>query len=231
MCISSDDMNYFAKPGLNNHARLSNLDGGWYGTGDHTGLVQSIKHDRDPTAIDDGSETTHAPVRVLLGALWLNTVTKDVFFCVDNTTGAAVWKQLGSGGGGSTIDLYNEGVYVGTVDALDFGGSLVDASISGTTGAIEAPPRGEITLTILEVTGIIPATTPFSVIASGANYTKTKDDGFLEVTGGAFGDNNNIIIKLNGLEQRKGVEVFWVDSQRFYLNINCYLGDEIEIYS
>lgn len=44
----------------------------------------------DPTATDDGDSLTSYRV----GTTWVNTNNQKVFICVDNTSGAAVWKEL-----------------------------------------------------------------------------------------------------------------------------------------
>lgn len=45
---------------------------------------------RDPTSFDD------ARTGIITGAVWVNTVSKTGFMCVDNTANAAVWKQITS---------------------------------------------------------------------------------------------------------------------------------------
>ena len=55
--------------------------------------------DRAPTATDDFSKG------VQVGALWLDTLTSNWYVCVDNTTGAAVWKNTTADAVGPTRTL------------------------------------------------------------------------------------------------------------------------------
>ena len=65
------------------------------------------------------------------GSRWLNTTTKKMWTCVDNTTSAAVWSQ----GGGGGIDVYENGVsIVAAATRLDF----KDLNVENPSGTIAA---------------------------------------------------------------------------------------------
>ena len=55
----------------------------------------------DPVVTDDDSEGYS------VGSKWINTDSAAIFFCIDATTGAAVWSQSGSGAGSGGLDTYH----------------------------------------------------------------------------------------------------------------------------
>lgn len=56
----------------------------------------------DPSVNDDGS------LGYSVGTIWVNTNTDVAFICTDNTTGAAVWNEVGSSSGSSAPGAYGE---------------------------------------------------------------------------------------------------------------------------
>ena len=70
-----------------NHLILDGLTDGQYGDGGHTNLVTKSEKIVDPTVNDDIDSYK-------IGSLWVNTVTDKVFVNVDNTNGAAIWKEV-----------------------------------------------------------------------------------------------------------------------------------------
>lgn len=50
-------------------------------------MVNNLEATTDPTINDDIN------LGYAINSTWVNTVTQNVFFCVDNTSGAAVWKS------------------------------------------------------------------------------------------------------------------------------------------
>jgi len=85
--------------GTSDHLGLTNLDAGVYGTGNHTNMAQRISTNRDPGVNDDAVNTGGIGVNLLIGTVWVNTDTDIVYILADNTTGAAVWVNVTSGGG------------------------------------------------------------------------------------------------------------------------------------
>jgi len=229
--IRSSDLDYFAKPNNKDHTRLLNKDGGELGTGGHLGMVQRFEMTRDPSLIDDGSSSSHVGTVVLIGALWVNKATENVFVCVDNTPTLAVWKILGSGGGGGSLEYYDHSVYLGSIDSLDVSGDRLSGSILGSSGFIDSPPNGLTLLTTLSVTGTIVSGSNFSVVGSGLNYIKSGDNGFLEISSILFIDNNYIVVKLNGVELEKNIDAVWSSSNSIIINYDLDIGDIITIYS
>jgi hypothetical protein len=57
--------------------------------------ITDAKEPSDPTVNDDDSKAYD------VGSRWINTVTGKVLFCVDNTIGAATWKDVSTPGAGS----------------------------------------------------------------------------------------------------------------------------------
>ena len=232
MGITSENTDYFAKPRHNNHPLLHNLNSGEHGTGGHIGIVQRLVHTRNPTVNDDESDATHAGVRILRLALWLNESTGDIFICEDASVGSAVWVLLGSGGSG-TIDIYDEGIFRGSVSEIDFVGLGVSATVIGSTATVSIPGSSPSAIfrTKINITAFIPSGTPVSVVASGVGYIKSGDNGFLEISNALFLANNNIRVCPGGAEEEKGVEAIWVNSNNFSLNTDLDPGDYIIIYS
>jgi hypothetical protein len=52
-----------------------------------------ISQSADPAVTDDTTKTIQG-FHIGVGTTWLNTTSKDLFFCADATTGAAVWKKF-----------------------------------------------------------------------------------------------------------------------------------------
>lgn len=50
--------------------------------------VYPVQTTSDPTVNDDSDSNYQ------VGKMWINTATEDVFICVDNTVGAAVWAEI-----------------------------------------------------------------------------------------------------------------------------------------
>ena len=135
-----DNLEFFGlDTSYRNHALIHNKDGGNYGTGDHTGMVQRIEAGRSPTANDDESDSSLIGIRVLIGALWINKNTGDIFFCTNASIGAATWVSAGGGGAGS-INLFDETTDLGPVDNIRAVGVDVSASVVGTDGYLYIPP-------------------------------------------------------------------------------------------
>ena len=76
---------------VDSHANLPGLNNGQYGDGGHTNLIPVAYAIVDPTVNDDVD-------LYKVGTLWVNTITKETFTCVDNSNGAAVWKSVYSYG-------------------------------------------------------------------------------------------------------------------------------------
>jgi hypothetical protein len=77
-------------------------DGDWdnegaAGSGGVSGAPTVITSASDPTVNDDSGDGYS------VGDLWVNTTDDGVFVLADATAGAAVWTEVGAGGGGSTL--------------------------------------------------------------------------------------------------------------------------------
>jgi hypothetical protein len=73
--------------GGGSHILLSDLNGGTYQDGGHTYLAQTHEINVPPTTLDDSLLFKNE-------ALWLNTASRDIYLCVDNTAGSAIWKRI-----------------------------------------------------------------------------------------------------------------------------------------
>lgn len=96
-----------ASPGREGTALHSNFDEGdpddgeWdnegaAGTGGVSGAPTVITSTNDPTINDDSGDGYS------VGDLWVNTTDDSVFVLADATAGAAVWTEIGAGGGGAS---------------------------------------------------------------------------------------------------------------------------------
>ena len=74
-----------------NHLSLTNINGGVYGDGGHTNLTVTVPSTTNPTINDDVTNYK-------IGTIWINTISDEKFILVDNTDGAAIWKNISSGG-------------------------------------------------------------------------------------------------------------------------------------
>ena len=69
--------------------------------------ITNVESTVDPTATDDISEALD------IGSRWINTTNNSVWFCVDDTASAAVWKDVSASASGShpvTISIVNPAV-------------------------------------------------------------------------------------------------------------------------
>lgn len=85
--------------------------------------------------------------------------------------------------------------------------------------------------TRIEITGYIADLTTFSITSSGANYTKSGDDGNLKISESVFNESEPIMFFLNGVYLYKGTEVNWVSEFSFNLSSPVDNGDNIYILS
>ena len=121
-------------------------DGDWdnegaAGSGGVSGAPTVISSASDPTVNDDSGDGYS------VGDLWVNTTDDGVFVLADATAGAAVWTEIGSGGGGAaswgsiTGTLSNQTDLQTALDAkLDLAGGNMTGNLGiNVTGAISAP--------------------------------------------------------------------------------------------
>lgn len=90
--------------------------------------------------------------------------------------------------------------------------------------------------TILDITGTILAGTPLSLIASGINYTKSKDNGNIGSTTGVFEDREASQVYRNGVIIRKSdgtnpKDVNYISSTSISFNFDLKAGETIIILS
>jgi len=81
----------------------------------------------------------------------------------------------------------------------------------------------------INITGNIVASTPFTTNASGANFTKSGDDIYLGADATQFNNGKRIYIFVNGVWQENGVDITFVTSYSFSINLDFNNGDVIHI--
>lgn len=80
----------------------------------HTGVT-----DVDPSEDNDGEDTAGLGTKFYVGSRWINEVTGYEYVCVDNSTGAAVWRVCAPAGTGPAgLD----GMFSGAVTVVTTGG-------------------------------------------------------------------------------------------------------------
>jgi hypothetical protein len=104
-------------------------------TFNYSGQRTNISAIVDPTVNDDTN------LQYTIGSLWYNTVTQNVFQCLDNTLNAAVWKQITND---TAVTLYNqqiqnEGSNLTQRNIINFVGAGVDATDNGTNTVVTVP--------------------------------------------------------------------------------------------
>ncbi|HBO9768540.1 TPA: DUF2793 domain-containing protein [Pseudomonas aeruginosa] len=111
-------------------------------------LKHNLTATTDPTSTDDTSQGYS------ILSKWLNTTTKELYFCVDTTAGAAKWEQatltiddLGTAAMSNVGSSANNLPTVSTVQSLISGQPVFvpsDASGPGVKGLVPAPPATEV---------------------------------------------------------------------------------------
>lgn len=86
------------------HSSLTGLD--YLGSG-HTGFQRGtyISASSSPVNTNDGIDTAALGRAFVVGDQWLNQAAQVTYICVDNTTNAAIWQEVGSGSGSGNQEL------------------------------------------------------------------------------------------------------------------------------
>ncbi len=100
----------------------------------------------NPTQNNDLADTANLGKSFYIGCKWINTSTDAEYVCLDNSTGAAVWKETTFGGSNNTVHLSAIGI---TMDA-DFSDVSVGTDVSSEVQAIldTAPNYDSLTVVI-----------------------------------------------------------------------------------
>ena len=122
------------------------------GTGGTSGAPTVVVSTSDPTVNDDSGDGYTA------GDIWINTTDDGVFILADATGGAAVWLEVGTGGGGLsnpiTLTATENDVAALTIDVDAAGFSDVEAlDINYDTGALSSGEDEAIILINIDETG------------------------------------------------------------------------------
>lgn len=159
----------------------------------------------------------------------LEGVTHNLCTFICTSTPGAVWYDTGTP---NSIVVQDEGVIIDTdLDTLNFTGSGVTTTQTA-LGKVKVDINDVSSNdTLLEITGLSVAGTVFDVTASGATWTKTRDNGYLGINAAAFLSFKKIRVELNGQNREKVISSNWVSATTFTLNIDVNAGDYIKIYS
>ena len=123
---------------------------GGIGSDDMRNLVASVSphsSSSDPTVNDDVNAASPGPYAP--GNLWVTTTDSDVFVCVDNSDGAAVWLKVVRADSDGDVTINADGTNVGIGDSapdrpLDIsangGGEMLRLDDSGATSTSDANP-------------------------------------------------------------------------------------------
>jgi hypothetical protein len=98
-----------------------------FATFSYEGQRDNILATIDPTASDDESS------QYSYGSQWFNAASNNVFQCIRNNSGAAVWKQI------TNPQIQDEGVTIAERNTINFVGNGVTASDNGTNTVITIP--------------------------------------------------------------------------------------------
>jgi hypothetical protein len=94
------------------HAALTGLD---YASSAHTGFGRiSFESALMPSATNDAVDTAGVGRLFRNGDLWLYTVSKTHYICVDSTATAAVWKNIQAFGANNYVQYYADGYFSGS---------------------------------------------------------------------------------------------------------------------
>jgi len=176
------------------HLLLTNINGGVFGDGGHDNLVQ--------LAISTATPNTNSDIDAYKnGSLWLNTNTKEIYLCTDNTNAAAVWKQVAFNGG----NFVAASLILGTTSGMPFIFKCGNTEMARMTPSIGVnfSIGTSNTYSMLTVDGGI-STPVTSIMSPITAFSLTKGHTLIQVDAANL---NDVSINLLSASTLKGMEV------------------------
>ena len=131
------------------------------GLGNVANILDKLDGTTAPTADDDSADGYSE------GSRWVDVTNDKIYFCLDATEGAAVWQEVGAGGGGSgdmlksTYDTDDNGIVdeAEAIDGVDSAGNnkYYGTDGSGTPGFHSLPAGGTVDADDVTYTPAVPA--------------------------------------------------------------------------
>jgi hypothetical protein len=143
------------------------------GAGAYEGIKSNLNASVAPTTTDD-SVAGYA-----VGSQWINTMSDTLYFCLDATASAAVWQEVGAGGGGMTVTTVKTGNYT----AAEGEYVPVDSSGGSFTVTLPATPGAQAQVAVVDV-GKACSTSPVTVARNGETIDGAATDFSLDQNNG-----------------------------------------------
>jgi hypothetical protein len=102
-------------------AEFTGADTVLLGTG--SGTFTELKHNFSASAAPGSTDDSAAGYAV--GSMWIDTTGDKVYINYDATATAALWQEVGAGGGGSALDVTDGTTTVSATDKITFSGATV----------------------------------------------------------------------------------------------------------
>ena len=156
------------------HLLLSNINGGQYLVGGHTGITQRyVSASSNPTANSDIDN-------YLEGCIWLNQTTDAAYVCTDNTDSAAVWRSIGFQNSAVTFNsistdtitekTLDNGIDIETVH-LENGNISNVGALGATTTTTRLILDNSLQRKITPITGVTTLDNTYNVVSASTSTT------------------------------------------------------------
>jgi len=123
---------------------------------------------------------------------------------------------------------------VGGVMSIIVNQELMERSLIATGAFDDAGAGGDIVIgpqeTIINVTSVVAANTPLSMLSSGTGYSVSGDTGYSVDSSDDFNASNRIRVVFDGIELDNGVDVFWHSESEIKFNVDLISGVRIVVH-
>jgi hypothetical protein len=143
--------------------------------GVYTTIKTNLNAAVDPTINEDSNDGYG------LYSPWLNTTLDKLFFCLDATVGAAVWQEVGAGGGGgltASVKIANYTITGNEDVGVDSIGGTFDITLKAT------PNEGDVAF--VHDVAYNCSVTPVPILRNGSTINGLAEDASLNINGGGF---------------------------------------------